>query len=549
MKNKAIILALCTGMLAGNFAEAHSVEIVTNSRNVIYSDSISPDTLGICFVVKKGESIEDNSQIYALKNAYSDSDGKIEFSFVMPEEKNGVLSDGEYDIYVKESGSAVKKGSFCYASLESRTDFFDIVRALTSDSYEALKQILENPDNLIVLKAIGCETDYYNEKTAEIMFGAITDISAVTQEEFKKEYNKASVISGLITADKEKAQQLLDILNPEFEGVKYGDIRDENLTDWLASYLKGSTFTQDAYSMANILYKFNTSVADRIDELFLQYEGSMGIANDSRYTLYKNIASKAQTNIKIAEILAKTPAGSVDALLNAVNTAVNPGNSGGGGGGGAGGAGGGNSSGGNKNSSSSTQSTIISGVPTDTEAIVSDDAKFKDMNTADWAKKAVISLAEAGIVSGDDNGNFRPNEYINREEFVSMLVRAAKKYDKDAVCDFVDVDKAAWYYSYVASASKYGMVHGIGEEMFGTGRALTRQDMAVLCLSAKGEVPKIREAADFTDSNEIADYAKDAVNKLYMSGAVSGMGNNRFVPMGQATRAECAQIIFNLFLK
>ena len=67
MKNKITILALCAGLLAGITAQAQEIEVVENSQEVIFSDNISPNSLGICFVVKKGESIEDNSKVYALR--------------------------------------------------------------------------------------------------------------------------------------------------------------------------------------------------------------------------------------------------------------------------------------------------------------------------------------------------------------------------------------------------------------------------------------------------------------------------------------------------
>ena len=174
---------------------------------------------------------------------------------------------------------------------------------------------------------------------------------------------------------------------------------------------------------------------------------------------------------------------------------------------------------------------------------------FKDLNQAEWARTAVTSLANAGIISGDEKGNFRPNDYVTREEYVKMLVVAADKYNIYATCDFEDVPKDAWYHSYVASAKQFGLTSGINEKEFGTGKALTRQDMAVLSLNAKGDVLKIREDVTFADSDKIAGYAKDAVSKLYMSGAVNGTGNGKFEPLGMATRAECAQIIYNLFMK
>ncbi len=537
MKKKVIILALCTGMLAGTTAGAQKVEIMADSQTVILSDSISPNTLGICFVVKEGESIDDDSKVYALKNAYSDAEGKIEFSFVMPETKNDELLDGKYDVYIKEEGKVVRQDEdgFYYASLDSRTALMDAVRDLSRDAHDALQDILENPDNLIVLKAIGCETEYYNEDIAEIMCDMIADFSAIDTGDFKDAYNTAAAAGGFADADEEEADELLKVVNPVFEGVQYKDIEDENLTEWLSSYFSGNTYSAEKYEIANILYKFNTSVADKIDDLFDDYDEVLEITEDDRYEDYDELRRKATANGKIAEALDKKPAKTVEDLLKVVKKAMDDDNGGGNGVGGAG--------------LSPSVKPIVSGVPTDTQIVVGNDPSFKDLGDAIWAKDAIVGLAKAGIVSGDENGNFRPNDYISREEYVSMLVRAAGKYNKDATCEFNDVPKSAWYYSYVASANEYGVTHGISEKEFGIGMALTRQDMAVLSLRAKGDVTKVRDSIVFADNEKIADYAKDAVEELYMSGAVNGTGNGLFNPLGQATRAECAQIIFNLFLK
>jgi hypothetical protein len=48
---------------------------------------------------------------------------------------------------------------------------------------------------------------------------------------------------------------------------------------------------------------------------------------------------------------------------------------------------------------------------------------------------------------------------------------------------------------------------------------------------------------EFTDWNDIRDYAKNAVNVLAVQGILNGYEDGSFRPMGQATRAEFAAII------
>lgn len=535
MDKKIIAFALCTGMLFGATAQAQNIKSEPDTQNIIFTDNIAPETLGICFVVKKGESIDDNNKVYALKNAKSDANGEFEISFVMPETKNGELSDGEYEIYVKESGKTVKKAEFIYASLATRTALLTSVKGISQSEtrVDELKGILEKESNLIALKAIGCATYKYNEQTATGICDAIVDFRTVTLEELKDQYNISTVIDDFVNVDKITAGELLGVINPVFESVRFNEITDDNLTDWVASYFTENTYSNENYQLANILYKFNTYVADKLDDLFGQYDETLNITEDRRYIKYDNLSNKSSVNVKLSDLLSKAPAKTVEDLLDKVSKAIPKDN--GGGSGGSGGSGG--------------MSVTPPVASTTGGAAGTGIVGFKDLSNAEWARVAVTSLANAGIVSGDENGNFRPNDYVTREEYVKMLVVASGKLNIYATCEFEDVPKDAWYYSYVASAKQAGLTSGINEKEFGTGKALTRQDMAVLSLNAKGEVSKIREEVVFSDSTEIAEYAKDSVSKLYMSGAVNGTGNGRFDPLGKATRAECAQIIYNLFVK
>ena len=158
-------------------------------------------------------------------------------------------------------------------------------------------------------------------------------------------------------------------------------------------------------------------------------------------------------------------------------------------------------------------------------------------------------MAKSGVVAGDENGNFRPNDTVTREEFVKMLVLATGNYDASAECAFSDTKVSDWHYRYIASAYNKELVKGVSETEFGTGALLTRQDMALLCRRASGGLEAKREKKVFADDSDIADYAKEAVYELYMAEGISGMGDDAFSPLNPATRAQAATIIYNLFLK
>ena len=187
-----------------------------------------------------------------------------------------------------------------------------------------------------------------------------------------------------------------------------------------------------------------------------------------------------------------------------------------------------------------------------TPAQVSKDV-YTDMTQAAWAKEAVEYMTEKGIISGLGDGTFCPNRNVTRAEFVKMLVNAfgfSGSTDKGALFDDVTPDK--WYFDHVSVAFQNGIARGKGNAFFGADENITRQDMAVMlynAASAKNLVAKVETKAEFADGEEIADYAREAVNTFSSAKVISGTGDGYFSPRTFATRAQAAQIIYNLLVK
>ena len=179
--------------------------------------------------------------------------------------------------------------------------------------------------------------------------------------------------------------------------------------------------------------------------------------------------------------------------------------------------------------------------------------RFSDLSDAEWAVSAINALADKGIISGDDNGKFNPNNNVTREEFTKMVVLACGIYDENAECDFLDVGRDKWYYRYIASATKNGIITGIGGGRFGTAENITREDMAVIIrrAAAAANITFVQNKAysEFDDSDLIDEYAKESIKELYCAGIINGVGGNMFAPTENSTRAQAAKIIYQAFAK
>lgn len=182
-------------------------------------------------------------------------------------------------------------------------------------------------------------------------------------------------------------------------------------------------------------------------------------------------------------------------------------------------------------------------------AAVYANASFNDLGTLQWAQTAIEALAAREIVQGDGAGAFRPKDTITRAEFVQMVVRAFGLSDDEATTSFSDVTKDDWYYSSVAAAEQYGIVTGRIDGTFGASANISRQDMALILYRAAKLTSTLLSAGEpssFTDASAIAGYAAEAVEAMYQSGIVQGMGNGFFEPSAQATRAQAAVMIYGL---
>ncbi len=216
-------------------------------------------------------------------------------------------------------------------------------------------------------------------------------------------------------------------------------------------------------------------------------------------------------------------------------------------GGGGGGVGGGGAAGGMTPSPSisvNTGATYEDEIP----QVITPSTGYSDVKASDWYAEDVKTLTAKGIISGDGTGRFNPQDKVTREQFVKMILETVEVELVTETTGFADVANGAWYESYIATASKYGIVNGVSETDFGVGTSISRQDMAVLIervLKYKNiELEKAGVEA-FGDADMISAYAADAVANMKAIGLIQGY-NNMYNPKDNLTRAEAATVIASL---
>ena len=123
---------------------------------------------------------------------------------------------------------------------------------------------------------------------------------------------------------------------------------------------------------------------------------------------------------------------------------------------------------------------------------------FSDVPADAWYAAAVNTLASLGMVSGDENGNYRPNDPITRAEF--CVIALAFAYEpENASCSFTDVSWSDWFYPYVAQAASYGWIGGYTNGAFGPNDPITRAQVTTIVNNMLGRAADRDYVDDYQD--------------------------------------------------
>lgn len=182
------------------------------------------------------------------------------------------------------------------------------------------------------------------------------------------------------------------------------------------------------------------------------------------------------------------------------------------------------------------------------------DISFSDVSESAWFYKAISYITARGISAGPASKNYRPNDKLTRGDFLVMLMKAyGIEPDENPTDNFSDAGNT-YYTGYLAAAKRLGLASGVGNNKYAPEDQITRQQLFTLIYRILGMIEKLPEGdsgktlSDFTDSGQIDAYALDAMKLLVETGTIAGSGG-KLNPRGTTTRAEMAQVLYNLLTK
>lgn len=199
---------------------------------------------------------------------------------------------------------------------------------------------------------------------------------------------------------------------------------------------------------------------------------------------------------------------------------------------------------------------VINSLTNSTYTVVWHPVEFGDV-AEHWAKDTVNHMGSRMVIEGTGGGEFSPDRDITRGEFAAIIVRALGLGLEKGSSVFSDVNESDWFNSAVHTAYAYGLLDGFEDGTFRPDDKITREQAVVIIAKAmaltglKAKLPdQPAEAAlrAYADATQVSDWAIGGMADCVQAGIVSGRNDSALAPLDSITRAEAAAIVERLLL-
>lgn len=145
---------------------------------------------------------------------------------------------------------------------------------------------------------------------------------------------------------------------------------------------------------------------------------------------------------------------------------------------------------------------------------------FNDVAKDCWAANYIGYMQQFGIVTGYEDGSFRPDAPVTRAEFAAIASRFEKLTQGNK--SFTDVPDTHWAVKYINFAATRGWVTGYADGTFKPEHSITRAEVAAVTCRLlersadqtyiRSHIGELRTFADVTESHWAYWYAMEAAN-------------------------------------
>lgn len=155
-----------------------------------------------------------------------------------------------------------------------------------------------------------------------------------------------------------------------------------------------------------------------------------------------------------------------------------------------------------------------------------------------------------GIINGMTNHTFGPGESLSRGQLVTMLYRHAGSPEVTELADFTDVPAGQYYTEAVAWANANGIVKGYDDGTFKPNTVISREQIVtmlhryVVMLGADSGLRS--DLSQFDDLDQLSGYAWEAMQWAVGNGVINGMDAVTLGPLQNAKREQTVTILYRI---
>jgi N-acetylmuramoyl-L-alanine amidase len=156
------------------------------------------------------------------------------------------------------------------------------------------------------------------------------------------------------------------------------------------------------------------------------------------------------------------------------------------------------------------------------------------------AAKEINFLLDEEIVTGYEDGTFKPTKSVTRAEAAIMLGRALDLDGTQRPTSFSDVNASAKASGYIESAVKEKIISGYEDGTYKPGKSISRVEMAYLLV--KGFELTETSNVNFPDVPKTGNQY-EAINKIATAGITVGYSDGTYKPTAEVTRQDFAVFV------
>ncbi len=173
---------------------------------------------------------------------------------------------------------------------------------------------------------------------------------------------------------------------------------------------------------------------------------------------------------------------------------------------------------------------------------------FSDVDETCFAYEEINYLSDKGIIRGIGDGIFAPENFVTRADFAVMADRAMELNGGENI-QFSDVFLSDYYYYPVKRAAEAGIIKGVGNGEFKPKQNITKEEAASILVRSYESLYGVQdgETVNLADEDKISNWAKENVKKAVLLGFLV-IDNDVVNPRKYMTRAETAYAISNYLM-